>query len=73
MHSAGVCILPCRSGRQLFPFDQDDIGPTQFGQMIEHCCTDDTAANYNYSRMFFHISSLCLTTAEPLGQSCHNV
>ena len=48
--------MPCRSGGELFSFDQDDIGPTQLGQMIEHCGADDTTANYDYSGMFFHIS-----------------
>ena len=49
--------MPCRSGRQLLSLYQYDISPAQFGQVIEHRGTDNTAANYNHSSMFFHIRS----------------
>jgi hypothetical protein len=51
MKSAGS--MPGRPGCQLFSFNQDDISPAQFGQVIQHRGTDYAATDDNYTRMFF--------------------
>jgi hypothetical protein len=42
--------MPCRPGRQLGSFQQHDIPPAKFGQMIGDAATDHAAANDHYLR-----------------------
>ena len=40
--------VPRGTGGQFRTFDQHDIGPARFGEMIKNRTADDAAANYHY-------------------------
>ncbi len=55
--------VPGGARRQLGAFDQHDIGPAEFGQMVENRTPDDTAADHCYPCGCFHRRPRCVVFA----------
>ena len=53
-----ACRVPCGAGGEFRAFDQHDVGPAEFGQVIQHGTADDTAANHDHAGMGFHSGRL---------------
>ena len=49
--------MPGRAAGQLFAFEQHDVAPAHFGQVISDGTTDDAAANDDGPRVFWQIQS----------------
>ena len=43
VHPAGR--VPRGAGRQLLALEQDDVGPTRLGEVVEHAGADDAASD----------------------------
>ncbi len=58
VHSPGG--VPGRPGGQLLALDQDHIGPTVLGQVVQHAGADHPSADDDGSGLTFHLSSRSL-------------
>ena len=57
--------MPGRSGRQLGPLAQHDVGPALLGQVIERADADNAATDHDNPRMRFHGFVSCRLAATP--------